>query len=238
MTDPTFIPEPDRQLVAVYGSPAVAENVREALRGAGVPDGDVSVDQPDDEIASLRGEMHEELTQAWVVPNAAFATTKEGMKGITFVGVVASVIGLLGGVALASVDFGSTYGVRLVVFGVIGLGFGATIGLVAGAGMGARRPAELAAAHRGVVLRVRANSPALRELLARFDPIRLDEITGDGDPIDTVTTEGDGSGGTDRIGRVLRDSVRGDDYSPRDKSRTRLRSAARSTPQRGAPRRP
>ena len=233
MTDSAAVPRSERQLVAVYEDPEAAGRVRDALVAAGVAEAAIAVDRPEDEVVSLRGEMHEEVTQAWIVPNAAFAVTKEGVKGIGVVGIVAAAVGLLVGVALASLDFGSTYPVRLVVFGGIGLTFGATVGLVAGAGMGSRRPDELAAAHRGVVLRVRGDSASLRELLARFEPIRLDEVSVDGDPIDTITTEGDRPDAPGDVEEMFRNVAVGDDYSPSDPSRAEAQGSARPGPERG-----
>jgi hypothetical protein len=44
------------------------------------------MDEESDVVTSLRAEMHEELTHAWVVPNAGLIATKESVKGMSMVG--------------------------------------------------------------------------------------------------------------------------------------------------------
>jgi hypothetical protein len=211
MTDPSFTPESARELLVVFPSTDHAQHARDALLQAGIPDADIRIDAEPDRVASLRAEMHEELTRAWVVPNAGIAYTKEGARGLVAATLIGSAIGLVAAVVLAIPDFGSTYLTRLVVFSIVGVAFGATVGLVAGPGLGSRRPDEEAAADRGALLRVSHDSPRLRSLLGDLDPIRVDEVRGDDLPVATVASEGE-----DRLAKdTLEDlgaHLQGDDY--------------------------
>jgi hypothetical protein len=212
MTDPSFTPEAERELLVVYPTRERAEEAREALLRAGIEEGDIRLDAEPDRVASLRAEMHEELTRAWVVPNAGVAYTKESARAMVMAVVIGSVIGLAAAPLLAIPDFGTTYLNRLLIFAIVGVVMGSTIGLVAGPAIGARRPAEDgAAAGRGTLLRVTHDSPELRSLLGDLDPIRMDEVGHDDQPIATVATEGE-----DRLvkdtAQDLAVNVKGDDY--------------------------
>ena len=78
MTDPSFTSEADRDLLVVLPSREEAEQAAQALLRAGIPASDVRVDAEPDRIASLRAEMHEELCEAYVVPNAGVALPEGG----------------------------------------------------------------------------------------------------------------------------------------------------------------
>jgi hypothetical protein len=207
------IPADERELLAVYAAAERAEKARRRLLGVGVSAELMRIDDDSDEVTSLRAEMHEELTQSWIVPTAAFVATKESVKGIGLVGGIAILASLVVAIPLAFIDFGSTLAVRLIWFSIVAVALGATIGFIAGAGLGARRPAERMAAHRGVVLRVAQDTAALRELLVQTAPIRLDEVTLDSVPLETVVTEeqADSTGTVEEVAANLR----GDDYHPR-----------------------
>jgi hypothetical protein len=201
-----------RELLVVYATPERAETARARVLALGLDPAAVRIDAETDEIASLRAEMHEELTQAWIVPSAAFIATKEGAKGMAFVGAVAILVSLLIAVPLAFIDFGATLGTRLVVFSLVAIALGGTIGFVAGAGAAAKRPGERMAAHRGTVVRVDVDTPELRRALVDLEPIRLDQVTHDGTPLDTVVTEGDRR--DDGTVEELAANLQGDDFHP------------------------
>lgn len=211
MSDPSFTPEEGRELLVVYPSQDQADQARETLLQAGIAEADIRIDAASDHIASLRAEMHEELTRAWVVPNAGVAYTKESARGLAAATLIGSAIGLAVAVVAAIPDVGSTYLTRLVVFALIGIAFGATVGLVAGPGLGSRRPDEPLAAERGVLLRVAHDSPELRTLLGDLDPIRMDEVRADDLPIATVATEGEDRLAKDTL-EDLGEHLQGDDY--------------------------
>jgi hypothetical protein len=214
MTDPIFTEEVDRDLLVVLPSLEEADEAARRLKAAGVPEEDVMVQREEDRATSLRAEMHEELSESYVVPNAAVAYTKEASRGLVFAEVVGVVVGLLAAVPLALIPVGdTTYPLRLLVFAVVGAAFGLTIGLVAGPGLGSIRPDLLPAAERGALLRVRHDTDDVRRLLAGMHPIRIDEIRRSDDvPIATVTTEEGGA-----MAQTVTDMathLRGDDYQP------------------------
>lgn len=212
MTDPSFTPPSERELLVVYPTRQRAEAVRAHLLHLGISPAAVQVDEEADEIASLRAEMREELSQAWIVPNAGLVATKESVRGMVAVGAIATLASLAVAIPLAFVDFVATLGVRLVWFSVIAIALGGTVGFVAGGAASAKRPAELMAAQRGTVLRVSDDSPALRRVLLETEPIRLDEVGHDDRPIETVMTEDDADdrGTFDEIAA----NAHGDDYHP------------------------
>ena len=212
MTDPAFTPSSERELLVVYPTPEAAGHARDRLLDLGINPASIRIDEESDEIASLRAEMHEEVTQAWIVPTAAFVATKESVKGMGFVGGMAILASLAIAIPLAFIDFGASLGVRLVWFSIIAVAVGGTIGFIAGASAGVKRPGELMAAHRGTVLRVNEDTPALRASLVELHPIRLDEISHDDTPLETVMTEDE----TDDEGIVeeVAANIHGDDYHP------------------------
>lgn len=218
MTDQSFTPEQDRELLVVFPDREEAVAARQRLLDLGVQESAIDLDQESDEIASLRAEMRQELTDAWVVPNAGLVVTKEAAKGMLGVGALASLLGALLAIPLAFIDFGGTFWFRLFLFVVLGVIAGATVGFVAGGGMAAKRPGELMAAKRGVVLRVHDDTPQLRSALVAAGPVRLDEVSSDGTPIDTLMTEEQAQdGGT--VEEVAENLRAGDDYHPADGER-------------------
>ena len=189
MTSSMYTPETDRELLVVYPDEQQARVAGRRLEELGVRPEAIDIGEETDEIVSLRAEMHEELTQAWIVPAAGFAATKEGVKGTLYLGTIAALMALVIAVPLAFVDYGATLGVRLVTHIVLALFFGGLIGFIAGGARNAKAPNELMAAQRGTVLRVHQDTPAIREALAALEPIRLDEVGGDDTPLDTIVTE-------------------------------------------------
>lgn len=219
VTDQSFIPERDRELLVVFPDREAAGAARQRLLELGVPEADIAVDEESDEVASLRAEMRQELTDAWVVPNAAFVATKEGVKGMLGVGALAAAIGALLAIPFAFVDFGGTFWFRLALFVGLGIVAGATVGLVAGPGMASKRPGELMAAHRGIVVRVRQDTPEIRSALVASKVIRLDEVAHDDTPIETLVTE-EQVEGTGSAQQVAENLEAGDDYHPGDPAKS------------------
>jgi hypothetical protein len=209
-----YTPETDRELIVVYPAEEQARAAGRRLEELGVRPEAIDIGDESDEIVALRAEMREELTQAWIVPAAAFAATKESMKGTLFLGTIATLIALIVAVPLAFVDYGGTLGVRLVTHVVIALFFGGLIGFIVGGARNAKAPNELMAAQRGTVLRVHQDTPAIREALVALEPIRIDEIGRDDTPLDTVVTEDE----RDDTGVVqeMPANLRGDGYHPAD----------------------
>jgi hypothetical protein len=202
VTDPSFISASERDLLVVAHDRDEAEAARRALLAAGVPEEEVLIDRPEDRKASLRGEMHEELTHAWIGPQAGIVYTKESARGLLVGGVLGAAFGIVLAFPLALIPIGDLgYGGRLVATLVVGIAFGLAIGMVAGPSVASIRPNQLPAAERGVLLRVRRDTPEIREVLARLHPIRVDELRRSDDlPIDTPYTEED-----DPVSQTVRD---------------------------------
>ena len=214
MTDPTFTPEEDRELLVVYPTQSEADRARRALLDAGVPDGDIHIGRQSDLVTALRAEMHEEVTNSWVVPNAGVAYSKESARGLSIFSLALGALGLLIAFPLALWDFGSSYWVRFAIIAAVAVTAGRTISLVAGPASTSERPTRQPGAAKGIVLRVDQDTPELRRLLSDLNPIRLDEVAHDDQPIDTVTTEGPSSVGetVTEAGKDIAANARGDDY--------------------------
>lgn len=189
MTDPSFIPASERELVAVYPDRHRADAARQALCDAGTPPERIHVDEDLAALESLEGEMHEELSRAWVIPNAGVVYPSGAARGLVLSSAVGIALGVAAAFPLALIDVGSSYWVRWIVFALVGASFGATVSLVAGSAAGAPRPGALPAAARGTVLRVEADTPEVQRVLTEQRPLRIDEFSQDGLPIATIYME-------------------------------------------------
>ena len=169
------------------------------------------MDREPDRIASYRMEMHEELTRAWVVPQAAMAHTKEGARGLAVASAIGMALGVVLAFPLAAIHVGSTnYAERLIVWLIVGVAFGGTIGLIAGPGIASVRPDAQMAATGGSLLRVRRDTPEVRAILDEAEPVRIDELDADDQPIETLKSEGPG-GVVDTAQDMVKNAA-GDDY--------------------------
>lgn len=189
MTDPSFTPPSDRELLVVYPDRDHAEAARVALLDAGVDDAQIRIQSDEDVVASLRSEQADEMTRAWVVPNAGVVYPAGSARGLGLLTVIGVAIGLIAAFPLALIDWGSTYWVRWLIWAAVGVGFGSAVALVVGPAGGAPRPDEQPAVARGVTLRVATDSDRVRDLLAGLDPTRIDEVGPDGAPIETIVRE-------------------------------------------------
>jgi hypothetical protein len=210
MTDSMHERRDDRSLLVVFPDRATAAAARAALLDHGVTPAEVRIDEALDDVASLRAEMHEELTEAWVVPNAAAVYPSGAARGLALTSLVGVVLGVLAAFPLALLDLGGSYWTRWIVFAIVGAGFGLAVSLVVGPATGAPRPDAPPAAARGVSLRVDRDDTDLRRLLAGFDPVRLDQITREGDPVDTLLPERDRT--ATETAKDIAANATGDDY--------------------------
>jgi hypothetical protein len=210
--DPGTTPEEERELLVVYPDSETAAQAARVLVGAGVPADDIRVDEDLDRVTSLRAEMHDELERAWVVPTAGVGYPREAANGLVWLSVAGAAIGVVLAALIALFPFGSSYGVRFLVLGIIGIACGGTIGLVAGPGIAATRPDQDLAAVHGSLLRVTHDTPELRRLLNDLGPLRIDEVTADDVPIDTVRRE-TATTSLDAA-KDMPKHAKGDDYRP------------------------
>jgi hypothetical protein len=186
----TTSPHPDtHELLVVFAGRDQADAAERRLEDAGVPRRVIDVDREQDALLSLHAEMREELAESWMLPHAGVAMTKEGARGFVGITALCCVIAVVVAVPFAFIDFGMTFWARLLVLGLIALACGGVIGLILGPALATKRPDEPAAADRGVVMHIRADTPAVRQILAEVRPIRVDEITGGVIPRGTVQTE-------------------------------------------------
>ncbi len=196
------------------------------MRAAGVAADAIEFEDPGDETASLRAEMREELDDAWVLPQAAFIAPKEGARSFVVLTAVTCVVGAAIGVPLAFIDFGMTFWTRLLLIEGLLVATGFAIGLVLGPSLGVKRPNEPMAAQRGFTVRVRQNDAPTRARLSAFNPVRLDEITVDGEPVSTLATEEDRAGGRGVYSEIVKatsevtDNLSTDDFRPPPARRT------------------
>ena len=175
MSDPTFTPEADRELLVVYPDLSRAEAARDALIEAGVAPDDIHIGDEPDTIASLRAQMREELARPWFVPHAGVTHPRE--RGVVMVSAVGVAIALLAAFPIALIEFGSTtYWTRWFVVAVIASLFATTVALFAGAAAAPNAESEAPDAVRGTLLRVcpRQRGPPARPDRPRADPARRD----------------------------------------------------------------
>jgi hypothetical protein len=179
-------------LVAVYRDRETAEAVAHEL--SNVPDVSsdaVRVSDEADHLLSVRAEMDAEVAESWASPGIGAFVTAEMMRGAVLFALVIGAIGVLVGLPIGYFLFvgdGAAWE-KLVLGGVVGGLFGATVGSLLGGGFAMDSPAEKLAAERGVPVALEDAPPAAEEVMARYQPIRLDKFE-DGNRVDTPQTEG------------------------------------------------
>ncbi len=178
------------KVLGVFEDDAQAEAAARRARAAGAQESAVHVGEGRDELTSVQAEMQEEMSNSFLSPQAAVLVTKEMTKALT----LAVPLGALVGAALL-VPFAFFLFTEFSLFGRLAVAVftgglaGATVGAVAGGGLGAKGPADPLAAERGVTVRVDDRRQEVADALAEEDPIRLDKVSGSGVRLDTVTTE-------------------------------------------------
>ena len=186
-------PEPEAELgerlVGVYQDEATARRVAEAARTAGGEP--VEIGAEDDRIAALRGEMREEVSEAWGGPSVGIYT-KEMARSVPKWTAVGAAIGVLLALPLAFLVFDNLSPVVRLFAAVCGGAFGGgTIGFLVGGGFfDVRRKArDQLAAEEGVVAGADLSDPGVVQAMAEPEPIRIDRVRPSGQPEDTVATE-------------------------------------------------
>ena len=179
-------------LAVVRDERTAADVAREAARITGSTRG-VQIGIGQDQVASLRAEMREEMSNTIVGPGNIGPFTKEMSKRMAWLVPACAAIGAVVALPLGLLPWPGPLWIGLVIAAVVGAFGGATLGFVLGGGLGARGPDEAMAAEQGVTVRIRVRSErdAARVVaaVARHDPIRVDLVTSTGEPEGVVTTE-------------------------------------------------
>ncbi len=190
----------EQNLIGVFRDEQAAKEAADAAAEAGVDRSRIRIGERVDQVASLRGEMSEEMGNTVAGPGNVGPFTKESTKGIAVTTPVATLVGavLALPLALLPIPFGDLgLGLRLVIAAVVGAAAGATLGLVLGGGLAAKGPGDQLASERGVTLGISFDDTEEADRVAgalrQRQPIRLDVMRGDGTPGSTVTTEEDSS---------------------------------------------
>ena len=177
---------PEERIVAVFRDQASAEQAADRARRSGGER--VAVDDPDDDVRALVGEMREETAESWAGPSVAIYTP-EMARHIPGPTAAAAAIGAVVALPMALVVGGNVSLVaRLILAAICGAIAGGTIGFLAGGFLGARRRAVLdLAEERGVVVGVQGGNPAAIRALADSGAVRIDRLYGTR-PVDTLAS--------------------------------------------------
>jgi hypothetical protein len=197
------------RFVAVYETEEAARRAADAATRAGADGRDVRIGEPLDRVASVEGEMREEMDHTFAGPGNVGPFTPQMAKGMSLGTIIGGAIGLIVALPAAAIEFGDwPVWLRLIVVGVVGAIVGGTVGWIVGGGFGAERPDDALAAERGFPVSV----PATREVevaLARTNPMRIDLVDADGTPLRPVDSRDD-ENIVRRLGRNLADEDRRD----------------------------
>lgn len=177
---------PDERVVAVFPDEASAEQAADRARRSGGRN--VAVNDPNDDVRALVGEMREETAESWAGPSVAIYTPEMArhIPGPTAAFAAGGAVLALPLAFLVGGDVSLM--ARLILAAVCGAIGGGTIGFLLGGFLGARRRATLDLAdERGVVVGVQGGNPAAVRALANAGAMRVDRVRGH-QPIDTVTS--------------------------------------------------
>ena len=178
-------------LIAVYRDRETADAaVHELSAEQGIPATSMRTGDEADMQASIRAEMDAEVAEGWGSPGMGAFVTAEMMRGALLFIVILGGVGLFVGLGLGYLLYGSgEVWTRLGVGALVGALFGATVGGLLGGGLAMKSPEEKLAAERGVAVALDPASPAAEEVLAKYEPIRIDKFE-DGMRVSTPVTEG------------------------------------------------
>lgn len=179
------MPEPeDLQLIAVYDDEDHAERIAAVLVEAGFDPRRVRTENPEDHIASVKGEMRSEMLRTVAGPGNG-PWPKEMAKGMMLGAIVGGAIGLVLGLPFAAFDLGLSVPARFALLAIVGISVGSTFGFVIGGGFGARRPNTPLAAESGAVVSLPMTDHAIAALM-RTDAVRIDLVTHEGTPVRVI----------------------------------------------------
>lgn len=185
-------------LIAVFATRREAEDVSRRVRAAGASESSVRLADPRDEVASMQGEMRDEMENSFVSPQAALALDKEGARSMAVLLPIATLAGALLFAPLAFVDFGLSFAGRLLIVAACGAVAGATFGFVMAGGLGAKGSSPRLASEEGVTLRIVDPNASVEEIVRSAGAIRVDRFDADGMPT-SATVSGDVEGVADTL---------------------------------------
>jgi hypothetical protein len=180
--------QPDHKVVGVYRDREEAEDAARAARQSGAQE--VSVDAPEDEVTSLRGEMREETENAFMGPGSVGPFTKEMARQGAASTLIGALVGALMALPIGLAADGLPLVTRLVIALCVGAVAGAVVGAIIGGGFFRVRShaREQLAAERGVTVGAEG-PPQTAAAMESEDPVRIDLTTAEGEPEETITTE-------------------------------------------------
>lgn len=172
------------RLIAVYDDEGQAAGAARRAIDAGVADDDIRVNDARDHVASVEGEMRDEIVHTTAGPGAV-AFTKEMSEGMSIGILLGGAIGLVLALPFAAFPMaGIALWARFAIVAIVGALVGMTVGWIIGGAFAAKREDEPLAAEAGVTVAAPATEEARQALLAT-DPIRLDLVE-DGQPVMTI----------------------------------------------------
>ncbi|MFN2590969.1 MAG: hypothetical protein ABR518_09395 [Actinomycetota bacterium] len=185
----------ERDTVGVFHDRRDAEEAAEAAERAGVPPEQIRIDDPADEVTSLRGEMREEIDQTMVGPGVG-PITKEARRRLLKLVPLTALAGAILVLPAAFLPIDMSLTARLLIAAAVGVTAGATLGLVLGGGLGMwdrRGPGSKLAAERGTTVGIKTSGPRqagdVVERIEGEDPIRVDLTTSERGPTGVAATE-------------------------------------------------
>lgn len=182
-------PEREHWLVAVFPDEFAARKAAHLAYDAGVAQGSVRIGNSLDSLASVAGEMREEVAH---VPAAQVPFTREAVRGFTVGTLIGAVTGVIIALPFAAIEISDLeLSTRLIVLGVVGLVFGSFLGWFLGGAIGIKRPDEPLAASLGITVAV-PDSEATRDVMRTACALRIDVTDAGGQAIDTVVSDDPG----------------------------------------------
>ena len=183
------------EIIGVFRTEDAARAAADAAARAASSASSPRVGAPQDEVASLKAEMREEMQHTTAGAGNVGPFTKEMTKGLSTGTIAGIVIGALLALPLGFIEWASIGLVpRLLIAAAVGAAAGATVGFMAG-GFAAKGPGIPLAAERGTTVTIDVHTPEeierVTEAMRRHDPIRIDLATAGGDAVSTLTTEED-----------------------------------------------
>lgn len=185
MAEPINAP---RELVAVFEDEATARSAVRHLTEVGVASNDIRIGNSLDALASVAGEMREELGYVGAMPAPV---TRGSTRGVILGVILGTIVGLVIALPFAAIRFGGfQLPGRLLLLGVLGVVFGSFLGGFLGGAFGIERSDVPVAASVGTTVAVLDSEPN-RDALCESGAIRIDLVGIDG-PVETLVTNAPG----------------------------------------------